>query len=136
MIETREEFCARVSPGTGIVPARSVARSLLNRRGIGRTGSAEILLIVNELANNIIRHGREGKICIYPVSVEGYTGFLIRATDSGPGIKDLEKAMRPGESEDNGLGLGLSAVKRIADDVRVSSMLEGGTQVEVWKWLS
>ncbi len=136
MFTDRSRYCAPVSPGTGIVPARIMARSLLKRLNIKEPARAEVLLLVNELATNIIRHGLEGELCIFPVTAEGYTGFLIRATDRGPGIKDLETALKPGISQDNGLGLGLSAIKRIADDVRISSMIEGGTQVEVWKWLS
>ena len=65
-----------------------------------------------------------------------HSGFFIRATDSGPGIKDMEKAFMPGESEDHGLGLGLNAIRSLSDDIRVASGINGGARVDVWKWLT
>ncbi len=128
-------YCAPVSRATGLTPVRVMARSLFRRLGTGSMGQTELLVLINELANNIIRHGGSGEICIFPLVTMGHSGFFIRATDTGPGIKDLQKAMEPGQSEDNGLGLGLSAINNLADDVRISSRINGGTQVEVWKWL-
>ncbi len=129
-------YCAPVSRAAGLTPARVMARSQLRRLGAGKIGRAEILVLINELATNIIRHGGSGEICMFPLATMGHSGFFIRAIDTGPGIKDLHKAMQPGHSEDNGLGMGLNAIRNLADDVRISSRINGGTQVEVWKWLS
>jgi len=136
MLFDRSRYCAPVSRDTGLIPVRTMARSHFMRLGTGKVGRAEMLVLINELATNIIRHGGSGEICIFPLMMGGHSGFFIRATDTGPGIKDLEKAMEPGQSEDKGLGLGLSAIKNLADDVRISSRINGGTQVEVWKWLT
>ncbi len=128
--------CAPVSVAAGLVPARMLARSMFRRLGTRQPARAEILVMVNELATNIIRHGGEGEICIYPVRLGSHTGFFICARDRGPGIEDLEKALEPGRSEDGGLGLGLNTVRNLSDDLRVSSLINGGAMVEVWKWLS
>lgn len=129
-------YCAPVSPGTGLMPARNLAKIQLKKLGAGRVARAEILLIINELANNIIRHGGSGDICMFPVVIGAHSGFFIRATDSGPGISDVDKAFMPGESEDNGLGLGLNAIKNLSDDVKIASGIKGGARVDVWKWLT
>ena len=136
MLFDRSRYCAPVSRGTGLTPVRTMARSHFRRLGTDRVGRAEILVLINELATNIIRHGGSGEICMFPLMIGKHSGFFIRATDTGPGIKDLEKAMEPGHSEDKGLGMGLSAISNLADDVRISSMINGGAQVEVWKWLT
>ncbi len=132
----KSRYCAPVSSGTGLIPVRAMARAHFRRLGICGVGRSEILVIINELATNIIRHGGNGEICVFPIAIGRHSGFLIRATDTGPGISDVKRAFEPGESEDNGLGLGLNAVKNLSDDVRLSSRIGGGAQVEVWKWLT
>ncbi len=136
MTVDRSRYCAPVNADTGLAPVRSMAISHFRRLGIRAVDRSEMLVLINELATNIIRHGGNGEICLFPLSVKGHSGFLIRAIDSGPGIKDLKKALEPGGSEDHGLGLGLNAIRNLSDDVRISSRIQGGTQIEVWKWLN
>ena len=128
-------LCAPVSIKTGLTPVRTLTRACFKRLGTDKIAQTEILLIINELGTNIIRHGLEGKICISPVAIRKHVGFFIQAYDIGPGIHDVDSAFSKGRSEDKGLGMGLNVVKSLADDVRVASRRDGGTQIEVWKWI-
>ena len=61
-------------------------------------------------------------------------GVRIVARDAGPGIADLEQAMRDGYSTYKGLGLGLPGAKRLMDEFEVSTMPGRGTTVTMTKW--
>ena len=144
--------CRRVDQEAGTSGARALCRQAMQSAGLDReTLKAELLTIVDELAHNIIRYGRQGFICITvyvePAAGAGSEGdgsdgskgapeglvFRVVAEDRGGGIKDLAKALEPGYSSGGGLGRGLNLLQALADDVRISSLLDGGTRVEVWR---
>ena len=131
-----EEVCGLVEPGCGLSSVRAKARRLLNASGIDNLARTEILIIINELGMNILRHAGSGEICLKIVGCGGRRGIFIVANDSGPGIGDLEAALQPGFSEDKGLGLGLAAIHRLSDEVRIATLIPHGTRVEVFKWIS
>lgn len=120
----------------GLSLIRMEARGLFKILDIREPVRTEILTIINELGKNILRHAGCGEICLSAVEQGWEKGVRILALDSGPGITDLEKALEPGFSEDKGLGLGLSAIGRLSDEVRISTLLPHGTQVEVIKWIT
>ena len=60
----------------------------------------------------------------------------MRATDTGPGMADVSKALQDGYSTQNSLGIGLGVTKRLMDDVAIRSHPGWGTVVTVTKWLS
>ena len=63
------------------------------------------------------------------------SGIRIIARDDGPGIPDVELAMRDGYSTGKSLGLGLPGARRIVDDFEISSEVGRGTIVTMRKWL-
>lgn len=135
--DREKETCAAVDHAHGLSLIRAEARGLFKVLDIREPVQTEILTIINELGRNILRHaGGGGEICLSVVEQGQRIGIRIVAQDTGPGIIDLEKAMEPGFSEDNGLGLGLAAVDSLSDDVRISTLLPHGTQVEAIKWIT
>jgi serine/threonine-protein kinase RsbT len=58
----------------------------------------------------------------------------VIASDAGPGIRDLDAALRDEYSGRGGLGLGLSGARRLMDEFEVTSDPEGGTTVTMRKW--
>ena len=128
--------CATVSKKVGLSQARKALRDLLSEVNVdNEIKVAELLTILDELGNNILRHGRKGFICISAYKKEPKLGIRMVAEDRGAGIDDLKKALRPGYSEDKGMGMGLNLLKSICDDLRIGSLLGGGAYVEVWKWI-
>ncbi len=121
-----------------IVAARQRARDIASRIGFGAMDQSRITTAVSELARNVVRYATAGRgeVTIGEIAgLNGQRGIEAVVRDSGPGIADLELALRPGFSSGKGLGLGLSGTKRLMDEMTVDSRLGAGTTVTVRKWL-
>lgn len=90
--------------------------------------------VVSELATNIIKYASHGVIRIEPLFQDGKPGVRVQAVDHGPGIADLDAALRDGFSTGGTLGLGLPAVRRLMDSLNVRCPEGGGTHVEAIRW--
>ena len=105
--------------------------------GFGAMDQSRITTAVSELARNVVRYAdSKGKVTITELSGEkGQRGIEVVVSDSGPGIADLERAMRQGFSSGQGLGLGLGGTKRLMDEMDIQTAEGVGTTVTVRKWL-
>ena len=54
--------------------------------------------------------------------------------DHGPGIADIQLALKDGFSTGSGLGLGLGGARRLANEFSVVSNLGLGTKVTITRW--
>jgi serine/threonine-protein kinase RsbT len=89
---------------------------------------------VSELARNIVEYAGSGEMIIGMTHNKAVRGILIIAEDEGPGIPDIQMAMKDGYSTSKGLGLGLPGCKRIMDEFDIVSKKGKGTTVTVKKW--
>jgi len=103
--------------------------------GFDNNTTKMILTAVSELARNIIKYAGKGKIIVTPLQEENRGGIEIICQDSGPGIADLETAMKDSYSSSGTLGLGLPGVKRMMDEFEIHSELNKGTKIVIKKWL-
>ena len=62
-------------------------------------------------------------------------GLQIVARDRGPGIVDLDTAMRDGYSTSRSLGIGLPGARRLMDQFEISSVVGQGTTITMTKWI-
>jgi len=85
------------------------------------------------LARNVLIHGKGGTVRLELLS-EGRRGLRLIFDDKGPGIADIELALRDGYTTGNGLGLGLSGSKRLVNDFHIRSRPGEGTSVTIVKW--
>jgi anti-sigma regulatory factor (Ser/Thr protein kinase) len=115
--------------------ARQRLRELAYRRGFLEVAVEGLATAVSELAHNILVHAGSGEISIAFVEQDGRRGLCIVASDNGPGIADVERALKDDYSTGLGLGLGLSSARRFADDFELASALGQGTVVTLKKWL-
>ena len=119
-----------------IVMARSAGKSVAKEVGFGIVDQTRIATAISELARNIIVHAVEGVVEIRQVYAdEGTVGLEVVAIDDGPGIPDVEQAMRDGFTTGKGLGAGLGGAKRLVDEFEIDSTVGKGTRVSVRKWL-
>lgn len=118
-----------------IVTARQEGRALAARTGFGATDVTLIATAISELARNIVSYARQGEIVLRVVESADARGVMIVSRDSGPGIRNVDDAMRDGYSTSGGLGLGLPGVRRLVDEFIIESVLGRGTVVRVTKWL-
>ena len=117
-----------------IVDARAEGRALATQLGFSRTDATLIATAISEIARNILVHAGSGHVALRPEVRDRRCGLIVVASDSGPGIRDVDAAMREGYGTKGGLGLGLPGAKRIMDDFRVQSAGGRGTIVEMAKW--
>jgi len=119
----------------GIVLARQAGREM--SAGLGLSGMDQTLVAtaISEVARNILLYAGRGtvELEVTPPGPNGY-GLRIRAVDEGPGIADIELAMRDGYSTGSSLGLGLPGARRLMDDFSITSEPGSGTVVTMVKW--
>ena len=122
-----------VAGRASVEEARRSARALARALGFARAEEEMIVLATIELATNLLRYARGGAITLAPLEGPSATGLEITCRDAGPGIADLDAALRDGFSTGGGRGDGLPAVRRLVDEFAVASDA-GGTRITARKW--
>jgi len=118
-----------------IVSARQKGRELASALGFSSTDQTIIALAISEITRNIISYARRGDVTMSRVENSGRRGIRIVARDQGPGIADIELAMRDGYSSARSLGVGLPGTKRVMDEFDLASTVGQGTTITMTKWL-
>jgi serine/threonine-protein kinase RsbT len=117
-----------------IVSARQKGRDLATEIGFSGSDLTVIATAISEVARNIIAYAVRGEIILSTLQHGGRRGIVIVARDDGPGIPDIEQAMRDGFSTGKSLGLGLPGAKRLMDEFEIVSEPGKGTIVTMRKW--
>jgi serine/threonine-protein kinase RsbT len=94
-----------------------------------------IVTAASELTRNIYRYAKSGVMRWRVLNRGTDTGLELTFEDQGPGIPDVERAMEPGFTTGNGLGMGLPGSRRLMDELTIESTVGKGTTVVVRKWL-
>ncbi|MDQ6989524.1 MAG: SpoIIE family protein phosphatase [Mariprofundaceae bacterium] len=115
----------RIQGESDVVLASIQGLKMAKASGMSHTNSHLCATVVSELATNIIRYAQAGEISLY---LEDQALHII-AKDQGPGIADVTQAMQEGFSGGSGLGMGLSGVARMMDDMHIETSQGKGTQV-------
>ena len=126
-----------VTSEDGIVVARQQAREAAKGLGFGLVDQSRITTAVSELARNVVRYATNsrGEVLIRTLTApDRGTGIEIVVRDEGPGIPNVDQALRDGFTTGNGLGMGLPGAKRLMDEMTIDSALGHGTTVTVRKW--
>lgn len=123
----RQEVDVYVAMGRGGALAKSL--------GFNKTDRTRIEIVILELARNILAHANNGELLIDAITVDGHHGLVVESRDHGPGIADIDLAMRDGYSTTQTLGAGLPGVRRLMDDFEIRSDVGVGTYVRAIKWL-
>lgn len=116
-----------------VVAARQAARELATRLDFSPTELTMIATAVSEVVRNIVRFADYGEVVVELVD-EPRSGIRVVARDIGPGIPDVDLALRDGYSTYSGLGLGLPGARRLMDEFAVVSERGRGTTVTMIKW--
>ena len=124
----------RIDSESDIVTVRKVVRDVCRSIGFCDTDVTRVVTAASELARNVYRYAKKGEMHWEVLEQEGKAGLEMVFEDHGPGIKDIDLAMRPGYSTVRGLGLGLPGAKRLMDFMNISSQDGQGTRVTVCKW--
>jgi serine/threonine-protein kinase RsbT len=117
-----------------VVVARREARDLAARQGMEGTDLTLLATAISEIARNITTYAGSGDITIEAVNSGRRRGVRVVASDNGPGIVNLDLALRDGYTTGRGLGLGLPGARRLVDDFEVETEVGKGTRVTLIKW--
>jgi len=117
-----------------VVLVRQRAREQAHRAGFSLLETTKVVTAASELARNTLEHGGGGYAEL-EVCTDGLRrGVRMRFVDTGPGIPDVEQAMRDGYTTGKGLGLGLGGSRRLVSEFEIDSVVGRGTKVTVVRW--
>jgi serine/threonine-protein kinase RsbT len=117
-----------------IVAVRQSVRRRAVELGFSLVEQTKIVTAASELARNALIHGGGGTATVELVRNGAHRGLKLTFEDAGPGIADIELAMRDGFSSSGGLGLGLSGAKRLSNEFAITSAPGQGTRVVIARW--
>lgn len=120
-----------VGDGADVIAARQQARLLAEKLGFTGTDVTLIATAVSEIARNIVEHAGSGSIDLSVVgsSDTGDAALVVVARDEGPGIADVDAALRDGYSTTGALGLGLPGARRLMDSFSIETAPGRGTTI-------
>ena len=118
-----------------IVAARQLGRNEARRIGFNSVDQARITTVVSELAKGLYLYALAGEIIIERIEDGSQTGIRVLAIDKSQEIHDVRNLIENKFSTTEGLGVGLTRLKRLMDDLEIQYNIEKGTTIKVEKWL-
>jgi serine/threonine-protein kinase RsbT len=132
IVEKNEHLAIRA--GDDVVRARQAVRALALQAGFSLVDQTKIITAASEIARNTLDYGGGGKLTLELLRDGARRGLRLTFTDRGPGISDVEQALKDGYTTGNGLGLGLSGAKRLSNEFAIDSKPGAGTKVTLARW--
>src|SRR5262247_112014 len=111
-----------------VVRVRQVAREWAVAQGLNLVDQTKIVTAASELARNTLNYGGGGTVRLEALNNDTRRGLRLTFEDHGPGIPDVELAMKDGYTTGSGLGLGLSGAKRLSNEFEIFSRVGEGTR--------
>jgi serine/threonine-protein kinase RsbT len=117
-----------------IVRVRQEVRKCAVALGFGIVDQTKLVTASSELSRNTVDYGGGGTVCIETVQNDRRAGLRLTFEDHGPGIADIEEALKDGYTSGGGMGLGLGGSKRLSHEFEIFSTLGEGTRVSIVRW--
>jgi serine/threonine-protein kinase RsbT len=133
MVVLKDET-APIRSSDDIVRVRRIVREWAVSLGFSLVDQTKIVTAASELARNVIDYGGGGDVRVESLNNDARRGLRLTFSDEGPGIADMEQAMKDGFTTGGGLGLGLGGAKRLVNEFLIDSKPGRGTTVVVVRW--
>jgi serine/threonine-protein kinase RsbT len=117
-----------------VILVRQAVRQRAVDLGFNLVDQTKLVTATSELARNLVQHAGGGVVRIESIAEGARHGLRLVFQDEGPGIADIETAMRDGYSTAGGLGLGLSGARRLSNDFQIDSAPGKGTRITIARW--
>jgi serine/threonine-protein kinase RsbT len=117
-----------------VVRVRATVRDAAVAAGFSLVDQTKFVTAASELARNTIDYGKGGEVEIESVELGARKGVRLTFKDKGPGIPDIEQALKDGFTTGNGLGLGLGGARRLSNEFSIHSEPGHGTRVTIARW--
>lgn len=131
---TRNLRRLRILDQKDITLAILATREMAQQIGMSSGATAALSTAVSELVTNVIKYAESGLVTLRPMLQIRQPGIEVVVEDRGPGIEDIESAMKENVSTGGTLGLGLPGTKRLVDEFDIESHPGAGTRVRIVKW--
>lgn len=125
---------AAIRSANDIVAVRQLVRSRAIEAGFSIVDQTKIVTAASELARNTLDYGGGGTVRLELLDEFGRRGLRLIFEDQGPGIADIELALRDGYTTGTGMGLGLSGSRRLVNEFHIESTPGVGTRVVIARW--
>ena len=117
-----------------IVRVRQATREHAVAQGLTLVDQTKLVTAASELARNTLEYGGGGEVTIEVLTDGVRKGVRLTFSDQGPGIADLDLALKDGYTTGGGLGLGLSGARRLSNEFSIDSKPGEGTRVAITRW--
>ena len=117
-----------------VVVARRGVRDWAAELGLTMLDLTKVVTAASELARNAIVHGGGGQMCLQVVRQAERRGLRVTFKDNGPGIPEIDLAMKDGYTTGEGMGIGLPGARRLVNEFDLSSNPAEGTVVTIVRW--
>jgi serine/threonine-protein kinase RsbT len=117
-----------------VVMARQKVRQWAIELRFSLVDQTKLVTAASELARNALDYGLGGEMTIEVITAGARSGLRLTFEDHGPGIPDIERALKDGYTSGSGLGLGLGGSRRLVNEFGIESEIGKGTRVTVVRW--
>jgi len=133
MSETKRETLP-LRNSNDVVMARQKVRLWATELRFTLVDQTKLVTAASELARNTVDHGRGGSMTIEQIGAGARVGLRLIFEDQGPGIPNVEMALKDGFTTGNGMGLGLGGSKRLVNDFSIETTPGKGTRITAVRW--
>jgi serine/threonine-protein kinase RsbT len=133
MLVERNELL-EVRAANDIVRVRQRMREWAVEAGFSLVDQTKVVTAASELARNTLEHGGGGTARVELLADGGRRGVRLTCEDQGPGIPDIQLALKDGYTSRGGLGLGLGGARRLVNEFAIESQPGAGTRVTITRW--
>lgn len=134
MITTTNKEEVPIIKEQDVVPLRNRVRDYGIKAGMSILNQTKLITATSELVRNLLKYGGGGRVIVEEVNNGRDHGVRVTFIDNGPGIVDIDLAMKDGYSTGKSLGLGLPGTKRLVNEFNIKTELGNGTTVTIIKW--
>ncbi|MGE5610070.1 MAG: anti-sigma regulatory factor [Bacillota bacterium] len=117
-----------------IVAVRHAVRQWAQELRFSLVDQTKMVTAASELARNTVTYGGGGTVHFEAMQNGMRRGLRLVFEDHGPGIPDVDLAMKDGYTTGQGLGLGLGGAKRLVNEFHIASRPGEGTRVMITRW--
>lgn len=129
-----DRFVHPIQSSEDVVRVRQIARERAVAQGFSLVDQTKLVTAASELARNTLEYGGGGEVTVETLNDGARKGVRLTFSDKGPGIENVELALKDGYTTGNGLGLGLSGAKRLSNEFELHSKPGEGTRVMIARW--
>jgi serine/threonine-protein kinase RsbT len=134
MARTTSAEVLPVRAETDVVLVRQTVRTWSIQQGFSLVDQTKMVTAASEIARNTVIYGGGGTLRIEAVLDGTRRGLRLIFEDQGPGIEDVDLALRDGYTTGTGLGMGLGGARRLVSEFSIESKPGQGTKITLTRW--